>query len=275
MADTVTTNFGWIKPEVGASSTTWGDKTNGNWDAVDALVFSMKGITDVANTPARIHAATNKATPVDADEIPGLDSAASFGLVKFTWSQIKAYVLAYFNATAKNPPVDADRVWFGDSAASNIPKYATWTQIKAYLKSYFDTLYEPSFATIAWGLITGTPTTVAGYGITNVIFTKSFESARQSYTAGGSITVAHGLGVAPKLYQVYFQCITAEFGYAVNDEILMFSLHQSGNYGIEMRADGTNLKLTIGTGGVGVLDTGGTGQTLTPSKWGVVVRAWA
>lgn len=171
MADTVTVNFGWIKPEIGASSTTWGDKTNGNWDSVDALMFSMKAVTDIANTPAREHAATNKPTPVDADEFAGLDSASTptaFGLVKFTWSQIKAYVLAYFNATAKNPPVDADRVWFGDSAASNVPKYATWTQIKAYLKTYFDTLYEPSFATLAWSLITGTPTTVAGYGITDV-----------------------------------------------------------------------------------------------------------
>lgn len=39
MADTVTANFGWIKPEVGGSNATWGNKLNTNWDDVDAEVF--------------------------------------------------------------------------------------------------------------------------------------------------------------------------------------------------------------------------------------------
>ena len=46
MADTTTTNYGLVKPEVGASNDTWGNKTNGNWDALDA---ALKAASDIAN----------------------------------------------------------------------------------------------------------------------------------------------------------------------------------------------------------------------------------
>lgn len=67
-----------------------------------AATITAKSLTDIENAipttfdpSSATHAAASKTPPVDADEIPLADSAASFALKKLTWANLKAAVKAY------------------------------------------------------------------------------------------------------------------------------------------------------------------------------------
>jgi len=60
-----------------------------------ALDLKQDKSTLGASTATAVHSATSKTTPVDADEIPLADSAATFGLKKLTWANLKATLKTY------------------------------------------------------------------------------------------------------------------------------------------------------------------------------------
>lgn len=113
---------------------------------------------------ATVHASTSKATPVDADELPLSDSAASNALKKLTWSNLKATLYAALGAliaagTSKATPVDADGLVLQDSASSNATKTLTWANLKTVLASTFQS--KPFI-----NLGTGSEVTISGGAIT-------------------------------------------------------------------------------------------------------------
>ena len=111
-----------------------------------------------------------------------------------------------------------------------------------------------------------------------VPLTKYFESAQQTITNAGALTIAHGLSVTPKLMQAVLVCLTAEFGYSVNDEVLI-NPHGFGDLtarGISVVPDSTNLNVRYGANGFGILNkTTGSSNTPTNASWRLVLRVWA
>lgn len=79
MADTTTTNYGWVKPEITASNDTWGSKLNTNFDNIDSKVKTIDVPTAAAKTAL-----------VDADLVGSYDSAGAFAARKTTFAQFKA-----------------------------------------------------------------------------------------------------------------------------------------------------------------------------------------
>lgn len=89
-----------------SSATIRGELTSGN--VTTALGFTPAsaatntgtntGDETGARVAALLHAASDKPSLVDADEVSGTDSAASFGLIRTTWTNVKAFLKTYFDA---------------------------------------------------------------------------------------------------------------------------------------------------------------------------------
>ena len=79
MADTTTANLGLTKPEVGASSDTWGTKLNANFDTIDAIVSQATG----ANGTCTRYASGSQVCEI----------SASFSGGTYTWTFPQAFIV--------------------------------------------------------------------------------------------------------------------------------------------------------------------------------------
>lgn len=100
-----------------ASFPIFGEMTEqpGSIDAMGEMVMQPLSVTDISYT---IHAATNKVTPVDSDELALVDSASTFSLKRLTWANVKATLKTYFDtlylgvsATAANASMLLGATW--------------------------------------------------------------------------------------------------------------------------------------------------------------------
>lgn len=91
-------------------------------------IEALADVTDAVNVGSSIHGATAKTTPVDADTIPLIDSAAANVLKKVTWANIKATLKTYFDTLYNNyvhPNHSGDVTSVADGAATITSKAVT------------------------------------------------------------------------------------------------------------------------------------------------------
>lgn len=148
---------------------------------------------------ATINAATSKTTPVDADELPLVDSAASNVLKKLTWLNLKTTLYAALGGlivagTGKTTPVDADAFAIGDSAASNATKTLTWANLKATMLSYLSNASFPiGTTTQAAGKFTSLTTTAAStFAGTLKVGPASYNPYGVAFTGGYNVGWTNG-----------------------------------------------------------------------------------
>jgi len=113
------------------------------------------------------------------------------------------------------------------------------------------------------------------------IFTKEYVSSNQTITTGGLLTLAHGLGVAPKNIFLELVCSTTEYNYSVNDVIIVSANNSSlgGTRPLGIYYDATNVYVRFTSGEpqqfLGVNKTTGVAVALTNANWRLRVRAFA
>lgn len=115
---------------------------------------------------------------------------------------------------------------------------------------------------------------VAGVPIWTTVL---YESAEQTITAAGSLTLTHGLGIKPKYVFCEAICKTAEYGYAVGDVVPMsvaVELNSATEYGFSLRLTTTTILLRYAGAGLAAINlSSGVGVALTNANWRLIVRA--
>lgn len=82
MADTTTTNYGFVKPEVGASASTWGGKINGDMDTIDTTIKAVSDVAGAALVKAsNLSDLTNASTARTNLGVPTGTSGANLGFL--------------------------------------------------------------------------------------------------------------------------------------------------------------------------------------------------
>lgn len=100
-------------------------------------------------------------------------------------------------------------------------------------------------------------------------------SALQTITNGGSISIAHGLGVEPKSVVLTLECQTAELGWSVGERAEVAPWMSDAGFGCSVRKGAANVDVHVGPNGFTLANrASGNGiAAITPARWKLETRA--
>lgn len=115
---------------------------------------------------------------------------------------------------------------------------------------------------------------------TSLGYSNRFKSTSQTITAGGTLTIPHGLGANPEMADSYIQCTTGEQGFSIGDRLrtkdLIYTQNSVANYNYQYTTDATNIVIQFGAGGLLAKNKStGAVTALTDGSWVLVVMGWA
>lgn len=112
-------------------------------------------------------------------------------------------------------------------------------------------------------------------------FSAYFESAEQTITSAGSLTIAHSLGRTPIFLQVVLKNTTAEGGYSVGDVTFTGAINSNdinSATGVMVVPDATNLNIRFASGAnvfSMIRKDNGNLFNLTNANWTIIFRVLA
>ena len=112
------------------------------------------------------------------------------------------------------------------------------------------------------------------------VFTAEYVSSNQTITAGGLLTLAHGLGSVPKNVYFELECVTADQGWSIGDVVMgqLNNATTADNRHSALYYDATNIYFRFSsTTNAFVYCNKGTGAAaiFTNARWQLRVRAFA
>lgn len=112
-------------------------------------------------------------------------------------------------------------------------------------------------------------------------FTAYVQTADQTITAAGALTIAHVLGRVPVLMQAFLRNTSAEFGYSIGDivPVILGVAQTTTGYGLTVTPDATNLNIRFGSQATSTIPimvkSSGAAGPATNASWSLFIRAWA